>query len=165
MATHLFVGNLVDAPDFRFTDGGVPSLRMRIAVNDSYRDEHGEWKTRDAVFWDAYAWRKAAELIHEAALRKGQNVIVEARIESQSWQTEAGERHTRQVLQILNCGLNLVRPLQNRPTADTTQRGQGNMPENGSWEAWADTSYSAPTAQAGSIPGVGPTHAESAVGL
>lgn len=168
MTTHTFIGNLVDSPTYRVTEGGTPSIQLRIAVNESYRDEHGQWKDRAPVFWDAYAWRKAAELIHQAGLEKGQSVIIEARIDSHTWENEAGERRSRQTLHILNIGANIVRPkrAQNaQPQGASTHQVHAprEYGEYSGWDDYGDATYMAATP--GTLPGTGPVHADSEAGL
>lgn len=101
---HTFVGNLVEAPTFTMTERGIASVRLRLAVNEAYRDKKGELREKDPTFWDCYAWGIRAERIRDAAWRKGQAVIVVGEFTSSSWMSEDGAKHTRTTVTILNVG-------------------------------------------------------------
>lgn len=138
MATKFFVGNLVTEPKFSVTENGTSKATFRLAENDTYRDEHGEWRHYDATFWDVYAWRITAEHLVNAGLKKGESVLLEARTATHKWETENGEQRSRVVLHLVSIGRNITRPL---------REAQGEPPHS------MDTSWGEPP------------NAEAAVGL
>lgn len=111
MATKFFVGNMVTEPEFSVTENGTSKATFRIAENDGYRDERGEWRQHDATFWDVYAWRIVAEHLVNAGLKKGESVVLEARTATHKWEDEHGEQRSRIVLHVVNIGRNIARPL------------------------------------------------------
>ena len=74
------VGNLVEDPDLRFTPGGQPVAKFRIASTPRYRDSaSGEWKDGDSLFLTCNVWRQMAENVAES-LTRGMRVIVQGRL-------------------------------------------------------------------------------------
>lgn len=140
---HTFVGNLVEAPTFTMTERGIASVRLRLAVNEAYRDKKGELREKDPTFWDCYAWGTRAERIRDAAWRKGQAVIVVGEFTSSSWMSEDGAKHTRTTVTILNVGADATRP----------RRA----------EAQETTATAVPAAE--ELPGLGTVDADAEVGL
>jgi single-strand DNA-binding protein len=90
--TTIICGNLTDAPELRFTQGGAPVATMRVAVTPRIR-EGNEWKDGDTSFFRITAWRQLAEHATDS-LSKGDRVIVVGRLKSRSWETPEGERRT-----------------------------------------------------------------------
>lgn len=140
---HTFIGNLTEDPTFSKTERGVASARLRLAVNEAYRDKKGELREKDPTFWDCYAWGVRAERIREAAWRKGQAVIVVGEFTSSSWMSEDGAKHTRTTVTILNVGADATRP----------RRA----------EAAETTAAAVPAAE--ELPGLGTVDADAEVGL
>jgi single-strand DNA-binding protein len=90
--TTIICGNLTDAPELRFTQGGAPVATMRVAVTPRVR-EGNEWKDGDTSFFRVNAWRQLAEHATDS-LSKGDRVIVVGRLKTRSWETDEGERRT-----------------------------------------------------------------------
>lgn len=92
----LLAGRLTRDPELKFTAGGIAVCNFALAVNRRYKDQSGQWRD-EATFVNIVAWHKAAETINKY-LHKGSPVIVEGRLESRSWETEAGQK--RSVLEV-----------------------------------------------------------------
>jgi single-strand DNA-binding protein len=102
-------GNLVDAPELRFTPGGQPVARFRIASTPRYRDSAtGEWKDGDSLFLTCVAWRQLAEHIAES-LEKGMRAIITGRLRQRTYETKEGEKRTVYELQVDDAGCSLSR--------------------------------------------------------
>src|SRR5690606_27075809 len=86
------IGNLVEDPELRFTPSGVPMARIRLAVNERYRDRSGEW-VENTNFFSGTLWRDQAENAAQS-LTKGARVIVFGRLSQRSWENEQGERRS-----------------------------------------------------------------------
>lgn len=137
---HTFVGNLVEASTFTMTERGIASVRLRLAVNEAYRDKKGELREKDPTFWDCYAWGSRAEGIRDAAWRKGQAVIVVGEFTSSSWMSEDGAKHTRTTVTILNVGADATRPrrAEAQETAATAVPAAEELPGLGTVDADAE---------------------------
>jgi single-strand DNA-binding protein len=118
------VGNLVDAPELRFTPAGQAVAKFRIASTPRYKDNRtGEWKDGDTLFLTCQAWRKTAENIAES-LERGMRAIVTGRLRQRSYESKEGEKRTVYELEIDDAG-----PALSRATAKVTKisrSGNGN---------------------------------------
>ena len=90
--TTIITGNLTDAPELRFTQGGAAVANFRVAVTPRVRDGN-EWKDGDTSFFRVIAWRSLGEHATDS-LSKGDRVIVVGRLKTRSWETPEGERRT-----------------------------------------------------------------------
>jgi len=111
------IGNLVDAPDLRFTPtGGQAVARFRIASTPRYRDNQtGEWKDGDTLFLTCQAWRQLAQNAAES-LERGMRAIVTGRLRQRSYETKEGEKRTVYELEADDIG-----PALSRATAKVTK--------------------------------------------
>ncbi|MBB6096847.1 single-strand DNA-binding protein [Deinobacterium chartae] len=85
----LLIGNLTQAPELRYTPSGDAVLRLSLAVNESWRDESGQWQTRPH-YLEVTLWRELAEQM--ATLSKGDPIMVAGRVTSESWTDREGAR-------------------------------------------------------------------------
>jgi single-strand DNA-binding protein len=90
--TTIITGNLTDAPELKFTQGGAAVANFRVAVTPRVRDGD-TWKDGDTSFFRVNAWRQLAENATES-LSKGDRVIVVGRLKARSWETPEGERRS-----------------------------------------------------------------------
>jgi len=91
------IGNLTKDPEMRYTPGGTGIARFGLAVNRTYNSSDGE-KKEDSCFVDIVAWDKLAEVCSEH-LAKGRLILVEGRLQYQSWETDDGaKRHKLEVV-------------------------------------------------------------------
>lgn len=86
----ILTGRLTQAPDLRFTPSGKAVAKMRVASSRSYKDPSGNWQ-EDTLFIDITAWGDLAERMSKR-LTKGSPVMVQGRLRSRSWETEAGQK-------------------------------------------------------------------------
>jgi single-strand DNA-binding protein len=130
-------GNLVDAPELRFTPvptGGQAVARFRIASTPRYRDNQtGEWKDGDTLFLTCQAWRQLAEHIAES-LERGMRAIVTGRLRQRSYETKEGEKRTVYELEVNDAG-----PALSRATAKVTRVSRSG---NGNGQAASDSEAS-----------------------
>ena len=86
-------------PEMKFTPQGKAVLSVRLAFSDrKYNDQTREWETSKSFYVDGTAWEQTAERLAEQ-LNKGDQVYVEGRIETQSWEKD-GEKKSKPVLQL-----------------------------------------------------------------
>jgi len=83
------VGRLTKDPELRFIPGsGTPVASFTLAVDRNFKNRQGE---READFISIVTWSKLAELCANY-LSKGRLVAVSGRIQTRSWEDEAGKR-------------------------------------------------------------------------
>lgn len=85
-------GRLTRDPELRYTPGGKAVCTVALAVNRRYKDASGQWQD-DTTYINVVCWMKVAELVNRY-LHKGSPVLVEGRLESRSWETEAGQKRS-----------------------------------------------------------------------
>jgi single-strand DNA-binding protein len=88
----LLIGNLTKDPELRYTPQGTAVVNLRLAVNRKYRDKSQEMK-EDTCFLTVVVWDKQAETCNQY-LRKGSPVFIEGRLQSRSWEDNAGQKRS-----------------------------------------------------------------------
>ncbi|MEG0872738.1 MAG: single-stranded DNA-binding protein [Clostridia bacterium] len=84
-----FMGRLTKDPESRFTQNtNTPVTTFSLAVNRRFADANGE---RKADFFNITAYGKLAEFCAKY-YRKGQQVLVEGRIQNRSWDDQNGQK-------------------------------------------------------------------------
>ncbi|HTY45112.1 MAG TPA: single-stranded DNA-binding protein [Patescibacteria group bacterium] len=86
----LLIGNLTKDPELRYTPQGTAVVNLRLAVNRKFRDRNQEWKD-EVCFVTAVVWDKQAETCNQY-LHKGSPVFIEGRLQSRSWEDNAGQK-------------------------------------------------------------------------
>lgn len=86
------VGNLVDAPELRFTAQGKAVANFTVAESKRVKDGDG-WKDGPSTFWRCSLWDTPAENMAES-LTKGLRVIVVGEVAQRSFETNAGEKRS-----------------------------------------------------------------------
>ena len=82
------VGHLGANPDVRETTNGKKMARFSLATNETYKKATGEQVTE--TYWhNLIAWGKTAE-IAEKYLNKGQEISVEGKLTSRSYEDKEG---------------------------------------------------------------------------
>lgn len=90
------MGNLTRDPELRYTPQGTAVTNLRMAINRRFRNKVGEQKD-EVCFLTVVVWDKQAELCNQY-LHKGSPLFVEGRLQSRSWQDNAGNK--RNVLEV-----------------------------------------------------------------
>ncbi|MBU1726514.1 MAG: single-stranded DNA-binding protein [Candidatus Omnitrophica bacterium] len=88
----LLMGNLTKDPELRYTPQGAAVANLRMAVNRKYRNKNQELK-EEVCFITAVVWNKQAETCNQY-LHKGSPVFVEGRLQSRSWEDNAGQKRS-----------------------------------------------------------------------
>lgn len=89
----ILMGNLTRDPDVRATgQSGMRVARLGLAVNERRRDRNGQMQDFP-VFVDVDAWDRLAELCGQY-LSKGSSVLVEGRLQMDSWEKD-GVKHQK----------------------------------------------------------------------
>jgi len=88
------VGNLTAEPDVKATPEGTYVANMRLATNTyTGKDDEGNAKEQ-TEFHQLVAFGKTAEFAGQY-LHKGRLVWVEGRVQTNTWQDTAGQKHSR----------------------------------------------------------------------
>jgi len=87
----MLIGNVGKEPELRFTPTGKPTASFSIACNYKY----GEKETTE--WFSIVAWNKLAETCNQY-LQKGQQVFVEGRLQTQSWETDGVTHYKTEVV-------------------------------------------------------------------
>ena len=89
----LLVGRVVEAPEMRTTNSGQNVTTIRIATNRVWNDKDGQ-KKEETEFHSVVAWRRMAEIASQY-LQKGAMVYIEGRLQTRSWEDQAGVKKYR----------------------------------------------------------------------
>lgn len=87
------IGNLVAAPELRFTPQGKAVASFTVAESKRVKGADGSWTDGDSTFWRCSLWDAPAENMAES-LDKGQRVIVVGEVKQRSFETREGEKRT-----------------------------------------------------------------------
>jgi single-strand DNA-binding protein len=85
----IIIGNVGRDPDMRYTPNGQPVTSFSVASNHRYKTASGEQR-EDVEWFNCQAWGKLAEICNQY-ITKGQQVYVEGRLKSRTYQTQGGE--------------------------------------------------------------------------
>ena len=86
-------GNLTREPELKKTSSGTAVADLGLAVTESYTNKGGQ-QVESTCFTDVVAWGRLAENCQQY-LGKGSPILVEGRLETDSWETEKGEKRSR----------------------------------------------------------------------
>jgi len=89
----MLIGNVGRDPEMRFTSAGKPVTSFSLAVSRRWTASDG--KRREETEWfNIVAWGNLAEIC-ERYVNKSQQIYVEGRLQTRSWENERGFRHYR----------------------------------------------------------------------
>lgn len=86
----ILVGNLGADPEVRTTATGQVVATLSIATSETFTDKQGQRQER-TEWHRVIVWGKTAELA-QRYLAKGRKVYVEGRIQTRSWEDDAGQK-------------------------------------------------------------------------
>jgi single-strand DNA-binding protein len=87
----MIIGRLGRDPEMRYTPSGRPVTTFSVATSRSWNTSEGERRT-ETEWFNVVAWGSLAEICNQY-LVKGQQVYVEGRLQSRSWEDHDGKRH------------------------------------------------------------------------
>ncbi|GAA4458612.1 hypothetical protein GCM10023189_31150 [Nibrella saemangeumensis] len=88
----ILVGNLGSDPEVRYLDGGSVVARFNIATSESYTNRNGE-RVEQTEWHKIELWDNLAK-IAEQYLRKGNQVYIEGKLKTETWQDKDGAQRT-----------------------------------------------------------------------
>jgi single-strand DNA-binding protein len=89
----IIIGNVVADPESRTTPSGQQVCSLRVATNRVWTDQSGT-KQQKTEFHSVVLWRRLAEIASQY-LKKGSMVLIEGRLETQSWDDQQGNKKYR----------------------------------------------------------------------
>ena len=94
----ILVGNLGADPETRYTAGGSAVTNIRIATSESWRDKQSGEQQERTEWHSIVFFGKLAEIAGEY-LKKGRQVYVEGRLQTEKWQDKDGQdRYTTKIV-------------------------------------------------------------------
>jgi single-strand DNA-binding protein len=84
------IGNLGNNPEIITLDSGKKLAKFSIATNENYKNAQGEKQT-ETQWHNVVAWNKTAEIV-EKYLQKGNEVAVEGKLTSRSYDDKDGNK-------------------------------------------------------------------------
>ena len=88
------MGRLTKDPEVKLLQNGSTVCNMTLAASRNYKNKDGE-RQEDTLFIDMVAWNKLAEICEQYG-SKGQEVLVEGRIELDQWEDrETGQKRQK----------------------------------------------------------------------
>jgi single-strand DNA-binding protein len=89
----IIAGNLTRDPEVRTTPSGQLVASFGVATNRIWVDKNGE-KQKQTEFHNVVVWGKLAEVCQKY-LTKGRLVYIEGRLQTRTWQDQAGNKKSR----------------------------------------------------------------------
>jgi len=91
--TVMLIGNLGTEPEMRYVPSGSPVTSFRLAVSRRFTTGEGE-RSQETEWFNVVTWNRTAENCNQM-LTKGQQVYVEGRLRTRSWEGQDGQRRFR----------------------------------------------------------------------
>ncbi|MBK8134557.1 MAG: single-stranded DNA-binding protein [Anaerolineae bacterium] len=90
----MIIGNVGREPELRYTPTGAPVTNFDVTVvSHSWVTPEGERREKTEWF-NVVAWGRLAEICKQH-LTRGQQVYIEGRLQTRSWEDESGKKHFR----------------------------------------------------------------------
>lgn len=94
----IVIGNLGDAPQMKFLDGGQAVANFSVATSERWVDKQSGEKKERTEWHRVVVWGNQAELCAEC-LHKGSKVAVDGRIQTRKWTDNNGvEKYTTEIV-------------------------------------------------------------------
>lgn len=88
----ILLGNLGADPELRYTAGGTPVAKLRIATSRKWTDKDGN-KQEKTEWHSVTFWRKTAEICGQY-LFKGSQVYIEGELQNDTWEQDGVKRYS-----------------------------------------------------------------------
>lgn len=82
------VGNLTRDPELKSLPSGTAVASFGVATNRVWNNQNGE-KQEDTQFHNIVAFGRQAEIVNQY-LKKGSSILIEGRLQTQSWEGQDG---------------------------------------------------------------------------
>jgi len=93
----ILVGNVGNDPEVRHLEAGTAVANFSLATSENYKNREGERITQ-TEWHNIVVWRGLAEVV-EKYVHKGQQLYIEGRIRTRSWEDKDGnKRYTTEIV-------------------------------------------------------------------
>jgi single-strand DNA-binding protein len=89
----MVIGNMGRDPELRYTPSGKPVTSFSLASSRSWVAPNGE-RREETEWFNVVAWGTLAEICNQK-LFKSQQVYIEGRLQTRTWEDDNGQRHFR----------------------------------------------------------------------
>ncbi|HKI46172.1 MAG TPA: single-stranded DNA-binding protein [Balneolales bacterium] len=86
----MIIGHLGIDPEVRYTQNNTAVATLRVATNERYKDNNGEWQ-ENTEWHRVVAWGRLAEYAQQY-IKKGTQVYIEGSIQTRSWEDQQGQK-------------------------------------------------------------------------
>jgi single-strand DNA-binding protein len=87
----ILIGNLGADPELKYTQGGQPVLKIRLATTESWFDKNSNERQSRTEWHTVIVWGKRGEALNKI-LSKGRTICVEGRITYRQWEDQEGRK-------------------------------------------------------------------------
>lgn len=88
----MVIGHLGRDPEMRYTPSGRPVTTFSLAVSRSWNTADGERRS-ETEWFNIVSWGNLAEICKQY-LHKGQQVYIEGRLQTRTWEDKEGQKRT-----------------------------------------------------------------------
>lgn len=92
----IIIGNLTRDPELKALPSGMKVCSFSVATNRYYKDKEGA-KQEAVEYHNVSAFGKTGELAAQY-LKKGQNVLVEGRLQTRSWEVNGEKKYRTEII-------------------------------------------------------------------
>jgi single-strand DNA-binding protein len=89
----MVIGHAGRDPEMRYIPSGKPVTSFSVATSRSWTNSEGE-RRQETEWFNVVAWGNLAEICKQH-IRKGQQVYVEGRLQTRSWEDHEGRKRFR----------------------------------------------------------------------
>jgi len=89
----MVIGNVGRDPEMRYIPSGKPVTSFSVATTRSWTNSEGD-RREETEWFNVVAWGNLAEICKQH-LRRGQQVYVEGRLQTRSWEDHEGKKRFR----------------------------------------------------------------------
>ena len=93
----IIVGRLGKDPEVRHLDSGVAVASFPVATSETYKDRTTGERRENTEWHNIVLWRGLAE-VAEKYLKKGDQVYVEGKLRTRSWEKDGITRYTTEIV-------------------------------------------------------------------
>ena len=87
-------GNVTRDPELRYTGSGAAVLGLGVAIDNSYKNQSGDWVDK-TCFVDVTVFGKFAESLN-SRIKKGDHIYIEGSLEQDEWQDKnTGQKRSK----------------------------------------------------------------------
>ncbi|MFC1663037.1 single-stranded DNA-binding protein [Patescibacteria group bacterium] len=97
----MVIGNLTRDPESRSTPNGQNVCNFSIATNRIWKDQKTNERKQSVEYHNIVAWGKLADTCSQY-LKKGKKAYIEGRLQTRTWEDQAGNKRNRTEIVAMN---------------------------------------------------------------